>query len=214
MIYDIFGFNLEIDLNLVLKLFLIFLLSLLLWAAFYIFTKVMFLKSSYILYMFIFLPLVIHIITSAISTNIALSLGMVGALSIVRFRTPIKNPMELLIYFLLIASGIVSNTNFNLYINFIFITIFLLMITSLIEIFLSKYKIFKLLDIDEDSIFLKIITKENIDYVNSTIPIFSSSFDGEKYYFRFKSTDEVLLKSIIDSVNKSNLISYSIEKSI
>ncbi len=35
----------------------------------------------------------------AISTNIVISLGMVGALSIVRFRTAIKNPMDLLYLF-------------------------------------------------------------------------------------------------------------------
>ena len=35
-------------------------------------------------------------VTLAISTNIVISLGMVGALSIVRFRTAIKDPMDLL----------------------------------------------------------------------------------------------------------------------
>ena len=35
-------------------------------------------------------------VTLAISTNVVISLGMVGALSIVRFRTAIKDPMDLL----------------------------------------------------------------------------------------------------------------------
>ena len=35
-------------------------------------------------------------VTLAISTNIVISLGMVGALSIVRFRTAVKDPMDLL----------------------------------------------------------------------------------------------------------------------
>ena len=65
-----------------------------------------------------------YMITSVISNNIALSLGMVGALSIVRFRTPVKNPSELVIYFILITLGIVVNVNGNLAINFVlFITI-------------------------------------------------------------------------------------------
>ena len=34
-------------------------------------------------------------VTLAISTNIVISLGMVGALSIVRFRTAVKDPMDL-----------------------------------------------------------------------------------------------------------------------
>jgi len=45
-------------------------------------------------------------ITLAISSNIALSLGMVGALSIVRYRTAIKDPMDLLFLFWAVATGI------------------------------------------------------------------------------------------------------------
>lgn len=45
-------------------------------------------------------------ITLAISTNIVLSLGMVGALSIVRYRTAIKEPMDLLFIFWGISTGI------------------------------------------------------------------------------------------------------------
>jgi len=52
------------------------------------------------------LPVVTFVITTVISGNIALSLGMIGALSIVRFRTPVKNPFELVIFFALITIGI------------------------------------------------------------------------------------------------------------
>ena len=52
------------------------------------------------------LPLIGLVITSVISGNIALSLGMVGALSIIRFRHPVKSPLELSIYFLLLTIGI------------------------------------------------------------------------------------------------------------
>lgn len=47
-------------------------------------------------------------VTLAISTNIVISLGMVGALSIVRFRTAIKDPMDLLYLFWSITTGITS----------------------------------------------------------------------------------------------------------
>ena len=46
------------------------------------------------------------VITLAISSNIALSLGMVGALSIVRYRTAIKDPMDIMFLFWAVASGI------------------------------------------------------------------------------------------------------------
>ena len=54
------------------------------------------------------LPILTYIITSVISGNIALSLGMVGALSIVRFRNPVKDPLELAIYFGAITMGITA----------------------------------------------------------------------------------------------------------
>ena len=46
------------------------------------------------------------LIIMGISTNIVISLGMVGALSIVRFRTPIKDPMDLIFLFWAAGSGI------------------------------------------------------------------------------------------------------------
>lgn len=47
-------------------------------------------------------------VTLAISTNIVISLGMVGALSIVRFRTAVKDPLDLLYLFWAITTGITS----------------------------------------------------------------------------------------------------------
>lgn len=45
-------------------------------------------------------------VTLAISTNIVISLGMVGALSIVRYRTAVKEPVDLLYMFWAITTGI------------------------------------------------------------------------------------------------------------
>ena len=45
-------------------------------------------------------------VTLAISTNVVISLGMVGALSIVRYRTAVKDPMDLLYLFWAITSDI------------------------------------------------------------------------------------------------------------
>lgn len=54
---------------------------------------------------------VISVVTAAIvlaiQSNLVISLGMVGALSIVRFRTAIKNPVDLLFLFWSISIGIV-----------------------------------------------------------------------------------------------------------
>ena len=55
---------------------------------------------------YLLLPLIGFVITKVISNSIALSLGMVGALSVIRFRHPVKSPFELTIYFLLLTLGI------------------------------------------------------------------------------------------------------------
>ena len=47
-------------------------------------------------------------VTLAISTNVVISLGMVGALSIVRYRTAVKDPMDLLYLFWAITAGITA----------------------------------------------------------------------------------------------------------
>lgn len=56
----------------------------------------------------ILLPVITYVITNVISGNIALSLGMVGALSIVRFRNPVRSPLELAAYFGAITMGIAA----------------------------------------------------------------------------------------------------------
>lgn len=53
------------------------------------------------------LTLVTTLVIIAVTSNVVLSLGMVGALSIVRFRTAIKEPMEIVFLFWSIAGGIV-----------------------------------------------------------------------------------------------------------
>lgn len=58
----------------------------------------------------------IAIITAAIiltiQSNIVVSLGMVGALSIVRFRTAVKNPIDLVFLFWSISAGIICGAGF------------------------------------------------------------------------------------------------------
>ncbi|MDM8533778.1 DUF4956 domain-containing protein [Clostridiaceae bacterium HSG29] len=53
------------------------------------------------------LPMITALVILAVTSNIVLSLGMVGALSIVRFRTAIKDPLDIAFLFWSIAVGIV-----------------------------------------------------------------------------------------------------------
>ena len=54
------------------------------------------------------LTIITTFVISAVTSNVVLSLGMVGALSIVRFRTAIKDPMDLVFLFWAIGTGIVT----------------------------------------------------------------------------------------------------------
>lgn len=53
------------------------------------------------------MAVVVAAIMIAMQSNLLVSLGMVGALSIVRFRTAVKNPMDLLYLFWSISAGII-----------------------------------------------------------------------------------------------------------
>ena len=52
------------------------------------------------------LAVITFLVILIVKTSLALSLGLVGALSIVRFRAPIKDPMELTFIFIAIAIGL------------------------------------------------------------------------------------------------------------
>lgn len=54
------------------------------------------------------LTMITTLVILAVTSNIVLSLGMVGALSIVRFRTAIKEPLDIAYLFWAIAAGIVT----------------------------------------------------------------------------------------------------------
>ena len=58
-----------------------------------------------------FIGLTTVLIISIVKSSLALSLGLVGALSIVRFRTPIKEPEELAYLFMAIAIGLGLGAN-------------------------------------------------------------------------------------------------------
>lgn len=53
------------------------------------------------------MTMITTLVILAVSSNVVLSLGMVGALSIVRFRTAVKEPMDIVFLFWSIAVGIV-----------------------------------------------------------------------------------------------------------
>ena len=63
---------------------------------------------------FPFIALTTALLISIVKSSLALSLGLVGALSIVRFRTPVKEPEELAYIFLAITIGLGLGADFRI----------------------------------------------------------------------------------------------------
>ncbi len=88
---------------------------------------------------FLLLPIIAYVITRTIAGNIALSLGMIGALSIVRFRHPVKSALELIIYFDLITIGISTSVRTKWAIQLAVCTIVIIIAVKLINTIYRKY---------------------------------------------------------------------------
>ena len=84
------------------------------------------------------LSAVVFLVIIVVKSSLALSLGLVGALSIVRFRTPIKEPEELVYLFLAIAIGLGYAAG-----QILITTILSLSILFIIYVWLSNRKIAK-----------------------------------------------------------------------
>ena len=94
------------------------------------------LRNNFNIYVGITLPVIGLVITTVIGSNIALSIGMIGALSIVRFRTPIRTPYELVHYFSLLTIGISAKVDLG-------ITFVLIVLLSILPYFIKRFSLFK-----------------------------------------------------------------------
>ena len=164
------------------------------------------------------LPIVTFVITSVISGNVALSLGMVGALSIVRFRNPVRSPLELTVYFAAITMGITASANMNwlfVFVIAIYFSIFLLIISSLIYKKLLRKQFFISSFSEGNSLStLEINTSENVDYFdkNKFLKSKASFEDGKKQYL-LVSSDFKELRKILNKIEYlENIISYNLNE--
>ncbi len=84
----------------------------------------------------VFTSIIVTVIMTAISGNLALSLGLIGALSIIRFRTAIKDPKDVTFLFWSISIGLVNGV--HLYrlsiVSTLFIGLVLLLFSKNIQI--------------------------------------------------------------------------------
>lgn len=109
------------------------------------------------------------IIITIVKSSLALSLGLVGALSIVRFRTAIKDPEELSFLFISIAIGLGMGANQRIIVicGFIILLI-IIVIKGLKKEKLKNNNMYLSIKSDQlnDLDFILNLLKNNFDYVN------------------------------------------------
>ena len=110
---------------------------------------------------FIILGLTTTIVITIVKSSLALSLGLVGALSIVRFRAAIKEPEELVYLFLIIATGLGCGAG-QLKITLIGI-LFAILIIIIFSIYWKKKKIADEETLNSSIIFNRRISDKEID---------------------------------------------------
>ena len=155
---------------------------------------------------FILLPFITFIITKTIAGNIALSLGMIGALSIVRFRHPVKSALELVMYFNLITVGIATSVNIKYATGLIITTFLIIFLLRVFQLFFQKFNITLFPSSFDDGNELNLIeikTKQK----NSEI----ENHDNLKSFSLNEETGEFLYKLAFDSQKELRIFKEKIE---
>ena len=147
-----------------------------------------------------------------ISSNVLLSLGMVGALSIVRFRTPIKDPMDIVYIFWSIVSGILCGAGFIplVIIGSILIGLVLILFVNKITIENPYLLIVKYNDVNIEDELAHIVSKQSKKFSMKS----KSSLPGNDleiiYEIRVKEEQSNLVNYItsISGVKSAVMLSY------
>ena len=158
---------------------------------------------------FMLLPIITYIITKTISGNIALSLGMIGALSIVRFRHPVKSALELVIYFALITIGIAASVRTKWAIQLVICTILIILAVKAIQTLSKKFgKTFYNISFNEGNInnTLEIVAKKRIHSIEKSENLVSylSDIDNSQYIYRLNFINKNSLESFRENLDKEN----------
>tara|TARA_X000000368_G_C23029644_1_gene711887 strand:- start:1242 stop:1859 length:618 start_codon:yes stop_codon:yes gene_type:complete len=138
---------------------------------------------------FMILPVITYVITKTISGNIALSLGMIGALSIVRFRHPVKSALELIMYFDLITIGIALSVRTKWALQLVLCTVIVILLVKLAQKISNRFgKSFYSMSFNEGntSNTLEISTKERVEYIENSEHLANSIIDKSSNEFIYR----------------------------
>ena len=148
----------------------------------------------------------------AVTSNVVLSLGMVGALSIVRFRTAIKEPLDLVFLFWSISVGIILGAGlYSLaFLGSLFITVILLVLTGKVD---SSAPYILMLQLENENAELQ-ATEIIKNRFGKVIVKSKSITDGQPeliYEVRVKNNETSFMNelSAIEGVQNATLVSYN-----
>tara|TARA_Y100001978_G_C23518051_1_gene348871 strand:- start:59 stop:691 length:633 start_codon:yes stop_codon:yes gene_type:complete len=164
------------------------------------------------------LPIVTYVITVVISGNIALSLGMVGALSIVRFRNPVRSPLELTLYFTAITMGIAASVSRNYLLFLVFsiylVTFLLYIIANLSSNYFKKQFFINSFSEGSSLCTLEIETKSSIKEIEDSKYLKSIYYSSDKKLkYLLASSDFQLLKNLtINLKDNINVLNFQLNE--
>jgi len=138
---------------------------------------------------FIPLAIITTLVITVIKFSLALSLGLVGALSIVRFRAAIKEPEELVYLFFVIAIGLANGA--NQFLLSILATIIIIIFLTIRNIYQNKNKNNYEFNSDANILSINILDNNKKD-INSIIKEIKQNFK----YLKLKSANIEKNKSI------------------
>ena len=155
---------------------------------------------------FILLPVITLTITKIISNNVALALGMVGALSIVRFRNPVKNPFELVLYFLLITIGIGMSVRYVYGIGLTLFSTSVIYLTYLVDKYFKDFFSLSFTEGKSQHI-LEVTSSEKIDELENSKYLIQKIFNKidnnqQEIFYRISNSD----RKEIDIIKNSETI--------
>ena len=136
--------------------------------------------KSYFSDTFIPLALITTLVITVIKFSLALSLGLVGALSIVRFRAAIKEPEELVYLFFVISIGLSNGA--NQFLLSIFATVVIVSFLFARHIFENKFKKDKQISFDSNILNVNIFDNDKKD-----IKQIMSQIENKVDYLKLKS---------------------------
>ena len=152
---------------------------------------------------FMALPVITFVITKVIYDNIALSLGMIGALSIVRFRNPVKNSLELVIYFALITVGIANSVHLKWAILLVSTIVTIIIFCNIFRntILIGRNRLNLSFDEGELKNSIEINSSKRITELDNSINLTYSYFEKENntYVYNLNSSNKDEIKNIYDT---------------